>query len=68
MRRMVVLLSVVAMMVVMMAMSVAPAFAATPTFICTNPDTGESLASTPSMGSLHFLRSHGYTDCVRFRS
>jgi hypothetical protein len=38
MRRIVVLLSVVALMVVMLAMSVAPAFAAPKGFVCTFPD------------------------------
>ncbi len=43
MRRMVVLLSVVAVMVGMLAMSVAPAFAARPLYECVNPADGQVL-------------------------
>jgi hypothetical protein len=65
MKRVLVLLSVVALMVVMLAMSVAPALASAPTFRCYNPDTGLYLQSYPFNGALHYMRDHGYTDCQR---
>ena len=59
------LLSVVAMMGVMLAMSVTPALASAATFRCTNPNTGESVTTLPFNGALRFVKSLGYTDCQK---
>jgi methionine-rich copper-binding protein CopC len=64
-KRILMLLSVVAMMVMMLAMSVTPALAAAATFGCTNPSTGESVTTLPFKGALHFVKSLGYTDCQK---
>ena len=67
MKRILVLLSVVAMMVVMLAMSVAPAFAAFgPLIRCTDP-TGQldPVYIDTFMAYKHAAKSLGYTDCVR---
>jgi hypothetical protein len=63
MKRILVLLSVVALMVVMLAMSVAPAFAAPPTFRCVNPNTGASVDVHPSQQ--HIAKRQGLTDCFK---
>jgi hypothetical protein len=60
-KRIVVLLIVVALMGVMPAMSVAPAFASRAVFQCTNPNTGES-AIAPGSGK-HFAKRDGFTEC-----
>jgi hypothetical protein len=60
MKRVVVLLTVVALMVVMVAMSVAPAFAS-PAFLCTNPNTGQS-AFVYAYGK-HEAKLLGFTEC-----
>ncbi len=56
MKRIVVLLSVVAMMMAMMAMSVAPAFAAAPYWNCSG--------TTVIAKYVHYYRAAGY-ECVR---
>jgi len=56
MKRILVLLTVVAMMMAMMAMSVAPAFAAAPYWNC----NGYSVITK----QIHYYRAAGY-DCVR---
>ena len=56
------LLSVVALMVVILAMSVAPAFAAQPTYACTDP-TGSFQTIVPSSDKQFFVKL-GY-ECVR---
>jgi hypothetical protein len=70
-KRILVLLTVVAVMVAMLAMSVAPAFGAgggfgyapTPFFTCSNPNTLEAKSFvTPQ--NLSLVKSQGYTDCV----
>ena len=61
MKRVVVLLAVVALMVVMVAMSVAPAFASTAFFQCTNPNTGQS-AFVYAYGK-HEAKLLGFTEC-----
>ena len=61
MRRMLVLLTVVAMMGVMLAMSVAPAFASRAVFQCTNPKTGGT-ATTNGSGK-HVAKQLGFTEC-----
>jgi hypothetical protein len=60
MRRIVVLLTVVALMAVVLAMAVAPAFAAT--WTCTNPATGSP--EIVSVRSHHIFVKQGWT-CVR---
>jgi len=47
MRRILMLLTVVALIVVMLTMSVAPAFADRPVWFCTDPD-GTTFTATPS--------------------
>jgi hypothetical protein len=59
-KRILVLLSVVAPMMVMLAMSVAPALAYAQ-FTCTNPNTGE-VVTTPGSGK-HFAKRDGFTEC-----
>jgi hypothetical protein len=63
MKRIVVLFTVVALMVGMLAMSVAPAFAYGAVFRCTNPDTG--LGKTVLGSGKHQAKLDGFTDCVR---
>jgi hypothetical protein len=62
MRRIILLLSVVALMVVMLAMSVAPAFASPPFFQCTNPNTGQS-AFVIGGQEKKDARDAGFTEC-----
>jgi hypothetical protein len=59
-KRILVLLSVVALMVVMLAMSVAPAFAAPPTFVC---EVGSRVFSVPATDIGIFIR--GGADCYK---
>jgi hypothetical protein len=59
-KRILVLLSVVALMMVMLVMSAAPALAYAQ-FRCTNPNTGESV-TTPGSGK-HLAKRDGYTEC-----
>ena len=63
MKRIPVLLSVVALMVVMLAMSVAPAFARPPLYTCTHPETGAVAIDMPS-NAKHFFLKEGF-ECVK---
>jgi hypothetical protein len=66
MRRILMLLSVVALMVVMLAMSVAPAFAAKPTYFCTLTNTGqEFIIESPKLA--HQFERSGLGTCERVR-
>ncbi len=60
-KRMLVLLTVVALMAVMLAMTVAPAFASRAVFVCTNPNTGGT-ATTNGSGK-HEAKLLGFTEC-----
>ena len=60
-KRILVLLSVVALMVVMMAVSVAPAFAAMPLFNC----SGYGYNYPVYAKNIHYFKAAGY-DCVRY--
>ena len=66
MKRILVLLSVVALMVVMLAMSVAPAFAAA-TFWCVNPNNPGASLSGPGGQLKQYAKSLGYTECHRLK-
>jgi hypothetical protein len=63
-KRILVLLCVVALMVVMLAVSVGPAFAKVHSYVCTQPDTGASLGVLGADGK-KFAKSLGYTDCEK---
>jgi hypothetical protein len=65
-KRIAVLLSVVALMVVMLAMSVAPAFAAPPIFSCTLTGTGQTFPVQGPKLAQQFERS-GLGTCERVR-
>jgi D-alanyl-D-alanine carboxypeptidase len=60
MKRKTVLLSVVALMAVMLATSVAPAFAAAPNYICFNESTGQVFYNNRPF-EVHTLRQAGFT-------
>ena len=62
-KRIVVLLTVVALMVVMLAMAVAPAFAYGAVFQCTNPNTGQHINVLGR--DKHHFKLLGYTECHR---
>jgi hypothetical protein len=62
-KRILVLLSVVALMVVMLAMSVAPAFARPPLYDCEHPETGAFAPDIPS-NAKHFFLKEGF-ECVK---
>jgi hypothetical protein len=53
----------VAMMVVMLAMSVAPAFARPPLYDCEHPETGAFAPDIPS-NAKHFFLKEGF-ECVK---
>ena len=63
-KRILVLLSVVPLMVVMLAASVAPAFA-TQIWLCQRPDTGEFYPPAFGGQEKHLAKSFGYTDCSK---
>ncbi len=63
MKRILVLLGVVALMVVMLAMSVAPAFARPPLYDCEHPETGAFAPNTPS-NAKHFFLKEGF-ECLK---
>ncbi len=69
MRRILVLLSVVAMMVVMLATSVTPAFADPPfVLFCTNPQTNDTIGPfVVQGGTVGSCKKIGYTDIQRVR-
>ena len=62
-KRIPVLLSVVALMVVMLAMSVAPAFARPPLYDSEHPETGAFAPDIPS-NAKHFFLKEGF-ECVK---
>jgi hypothetical protein len=62
-REALVLLSVVALMVVMLAMSVAPAFARPPLYDCEHPETG-AFAPNITSNVKHFFLKEGF-ECVK---
>jgi threonine/homoserine efflux transporter RhtA len=62
-KRIMVLMAVAALMVVMLAMSVGPAFAAAPLFACTNPETGFTAYRVAP--EVHWVRAEGYTQCSK---
>jgi methionine-rich copper-binding protein CopC len=63
MRRTTMLVTVVALMVVMLAMSVAPAFARPPLNDCEHPETGAFVPTIPS-NVKHFFLKEGF-ECVK---
>ena len=63
MKRITVLLSVVALMAAMTATSVAPAFAAAPNYICFNESMGQVFYNNRPF-EVHTLRQAGFT-CVK---
>jgi ABC-type sugar transport system substrate-binding protein len=64
MRRILVLLTVVALMVGMLAMSVTSAFAKPHDYVCTNPDTGQSVGTT-GFHAKQVTKKQGFTDCTK---
>ncbi len=62
-KRILALLSVVALMVVMLAMSVAPALARPPLYDCEHPETGAFAPNIPS-NAKHFFLKEGF-ECVK---
>jgi hypothetical protein len=65
MKRILVLLSVVAMMVVMLAASVAPAFAASAQWRCYMPGVDNAVFFVAFGNQKHLAKQAGYTDCVK---
>jgi len=64
MKRIMLLMAMVALMAVMMAASVAPAFAAAPNYICFNESTGVVFEHNNPY-ELHTLRKAGCFTCVK---
>jgi hypothetical protein len=62
-KRILVLLTVVALMMVMLAMGVAPAFARPPLYDCEHPQTGAFAPNIPS-NAKHFFVKEGF-GCVK---
>jgi cbb3-type cytochrome oxidase cytochrome c subunit len=62
-KRILVLLSVVALMVVMLATTVAPAFAKRGIFLCTNPTTGDQVFFQAKFQNKHIWIEQGFTEC-----